>query len=55
MSRRISKALNFQCYENSFDKAQLAKYFKFNRINFRLNMARSVSTNKHTIDLMHMT
>ena len=37
MSCHISKTLNFhcsvQCYENSFDKAQLAKYFKFGRIN----------------------
>ena len=47
MSCRISKTMNVQCsvkcYENSFDKAQLAKYFKFDRINFGLNVARSVS------------
>jgi hypothetical protein len=31
-------------YENNFDKAKLAKYFKFDRNNFRLNVVRTVST-----------
>jgi hypothetical protein len=47
MSCRMSKTMNFQCsvqcYENSFDKAQFTKYFKFDRINFGLNVARNVS------------
>jgi hypothetical protein len=35
---------SLQCYENSIDKAQLAKYFKFDRINFGFNVGRIVST-----------
>jgi hypothetical protein len=51
MSCGRSETLNFQCYKNRFDITLLAKYFKFDKINFELNRTRSVSMGQYTSNI----